>query len=198
MYKDHKYELISVYNNPTKQNADSMASMFLALDDPEFAVPTTAQLVERGVVITNDTALIMRTADGDFGAMLVQNSATLQLARLIISGAFRDADASVGPNTVTFTEKRAIPAWNQDGGLPHKPGAISLCRGEGEVSLVVVTGPAQDLDGRCTVVGQLGPGSEVIRGMIAAGTGKLVQAEVLSGADLKSVKFAPARTVAEK
>ncbi|HJT17321.1 MAG TPA: hypothetical protein VJ853_08030, partial [Thermoanaerobaculia bacterium] len=60
MYKDHKYELISVYNNPTKQNADSMASMFLALDDPEFVAPTPAQLADRGVIITPGTGLILR------------------------------------------------------------------------------------------------------------------------------------------
>ena len=198
LHKDHKYELVSVYNNPTKQNADSMASMFLALDDPEFAMPTTADLIERAVVITNDTALVMRTAEGDCGAMLVQNSASLQLARLVATGAFRDADAKVAESTITFTEKRPVAEWPLDGGLPHIPGSISLCRGDGEVSLVVVTGPAHELDGRCTVVGQLGPGADVVRGMISSGAGKLVRAEVLSGPDLKGLKLAPAHTVAEK
>jgi len=198
MYKDHKYELISVYNNPTKQNADSMASMFLALDDPEFAPPTTMDLVERAVVITNDTALVMRTADGDFGAMLANNSASLQLARMIATGAFRDVEAAVGETTITFTEKRTVAEWPQDGGLPHMPGAISLCRAENEVSLVVVTRPAPDLDGRCTVIGKLGPGADVVRGMMSNGAGKLLRPEVLSGPDLKGVKFAPPRTLAEK
>ena len=198
LYKDHKYELVSVYDNPTKQNADSMASMFLALDDPEFTIPTTAELIERAVVITNDTGLILRTADGDFGAMLANNSGSLQLARLIATGAFRNAEARVGETTITFTEKRAVAEWPQDGGLQYTPGAIALCRTDSEVSLVLITRPSTDIDPRCTVIGNLGPGVDVVRSMIASGTGKLLKAEVLSGPDLKTVKFAPPRTIAEK
>jgi len=36
IYKDHQYELISVYDNPAKERADAMASMFLYYLDREF------------------------------------------------------------------------------------------------------------------------------------------------------------------
>lgn len=75
MYRNHKYELISVYDNPTNQNADSMASAFLALDDPQFVRPTPAQLAARAaeLVIDDPSAVaIVRTNIGDFGLELLR------------------------------------------------------------------------------------------------------------------------------
>ena len=43
LYKSHSYELISVYNNPTSVNSDSMAVMLLFLDDKEFKKPAPAR-----------------------------------------------------------------------------------------------------------------------------------------------------------
>ena len=39
VYKDHEYELVSAYNNPTKENHDAMATVFLYLMDKEFEHP---------------------------------------------------------------------------------------------------------------------------------------------------------------
>jgi cyclophilin family peptidyl-prolyl cis-trans isomerase len=39
IYHDHHYELISTYNNTSKENQDSMAVMFLYLKDPVFQKP---------------------------------------------------------------------------------------------------------------------------------------------------------------
>ena len=39
VYKDHEYELISVYDNPTSENHDAMATVFLYLLDKEFSYP---------------------------------------------------------------------------------------------------------------------------------------------------------------
>src|SRR5205814_4800200 len=123
-----------------KENADSMASMFLALDDPEFVAPTTAQLIDRAVVITNDTAVIIRTAHGDLGAMVVNNPATLRFARMIAAGAFRNAQASVTNNAITFFERASIEELPKAEDNSHMPGVISLCRiDENLVSLVIVT-----------------------------------------------------------
>lgn len=41
VYKDHEYELISVYDNPTTENHDAMATVFLYLLDREFNHPET-------------------------------------------------------------------------------------------------------------------------------------------------------------
>jgi hypothetical protein len=47
LYADHKYELQSVYNNTSGANADSMASVFLGLDDPEFVRLSPRELARR-------------------------------------------------------------------------------------------------------------------------------------------------------
>jgi hypothetical protein len=42
LYKDHEYEIISIYNNTTSENQDSMAVMNLYLLDKEFKKPDLA------------------------------------------------------------------------------------------------------------------------------------------------------------
>lgn len=44
LYKDHEYELVSVYNNTTDQPVDSMAVMYLYLLDQTFGKPDLASL----------------------------------------------------------------------------------------------------------------------------------------------------------
>ena len=205
MYKDHKYELISVYNNPTKQNADSMASIFMALDDPEFAAPTTAELISRGTIITDGTAVILRTSEGDFGAMLMNQqvpATVLAFARLVNSGAFSGVDAKVTDAAITFTApltpefKRLMYESAVETKQLHVPGSLSLCATADAVSFVVVTRSSPDLDGRCTVFAQVGPGGEVIRAIQAAGAVQLVRGEILTGPELNDLRLAPAKKIA--
>lgn len=201
MYKDHKYELISVYNNPTKQNADSMASMFLALDDPEFSAPTPAELVSRGTIITDGTAVILRTSEGDFGAMLMNQrvpATVLAFARLVNAGAFTGAEANVTDSSITFTTplteefKRLMYDSAVEPKSLHIPGSLSLCATADSVSFVVVTRNSPDLDGRCTVFAQVGPGGDVVRAIHSAGAAHLVRGEILSGPELNDLRLAPA------
>jgi hypothetical protein len=42
IYKDHQYQMVSVYNNTTSVDQDSMAVMFLFLLDPQFRKPGAA------------------------------------------------------------------------------------------------------------------------------------------------------------
>lgn len=42
LYKDHDYELVSVYDNPTDEDSDAMASIFLYYLDKEFRPPPRA------------------------------------------------------------------------------------------------------------------------------------------------------------
>lgn len=44
IFKDHQYELVSVYNNTDKIDHDSMAVMYLYLNDKHFQRPTAEQL----------------------------------------------------------------------------------------------------------------------------------------------------------
>ncbi|HYS53961.1 MAG TPA: peptidylprolyl isomerase [Thermoanaerobaculia bacterium] len=207
MYKDHKYEMISVYNNPTRQNADSMASMFLALDDPEFLVPTRAELLSRGTIITDGSAVIVRTSEGDFGAMLMNRqvpATVLAFARLVSTGAFSGTDAKVTDSTITFTAplndefRRLMHASAVEQKGLHVAGALSLCATADAVSFVIVTVSSPDLDKRCTVFAQVGPGAEVLRAISATGSAQLLRGEILSGPELNDLKLAPAKKIASR
>src|SRR5947209_2172504 len=59
LYKSHTYEIVSVYTNPMRENVDSMASIFLGLDDREFVHPTTAQLTRRAAVLFNNDSFAL-------------------------------------------------------------------------------------------------------------------------------------------
>ena len=45
IYKDHEYELVSVYQNPTEKDQDSMAVMNLYMLDKDFAMPKASEVV---------------------------------------------------------------------------------------------------------------------------------------------------------
>jgi cyclophilin family peptidyl-prolyl cis-trans isomerase len=79
----------------------------------------------------------------------------------------------------------------------HTPGSISLCATAETVSFVVVTRNSPDLDGRCTVFAQIGPGGEVVRAINTAGSVQLVRGEILSGPELNELQLAPAKKVAQ-
>ena len=207
MYKDHHYEMVSVYDNPTKQNADSMASMFLALDDPEFVAPTTDDLLARAMIITDGTVAILRTSVGDVGAMLLNNQApvtALEFARLVNAGAFQDAQATVTDSLISFTAplndqlRKLVPHAQPELKVQHSPGAVSLCSTSESVSFVIVIRNAPELDSRCTVFGQIGPGSEVLRAITAAGSAQFLRGEILSGPELNGLQLAPAKKVASR
>ena len=78
------------------------------------------------------------------------------------------------------------------------PGAIALCRTDDEVSFVIVTRKLGALDGVCSTIATVGPGSEVVRSITAAGSAKLFRAEILSGPELNDLKLAPAKKIAAR
>jgi hypothetical protein len=47
LYKDHDYEVVSVYNNTSSEEQDSMAVMFLYVNDRNFERPDPAKVAER-------------------------------------------------------------------------------------------------------------------------------------------------------
>ncbi|MEO8034692.1 MAG: peptidylprolyl isomerase, partial [Acidobacteriota bacterium] len=179
LYRNHKYELISVYNNSTRETHDSMASVFLGLEDPEFEHPTRELLEERAadmVVPTNDTGVIVRTSSGDFGIQLYPDrapAAVRAFVRLVRAHAYDharfsrvvpdDAVEVKGNGQLNATQYLAI-ATRLETTLKHETGSISLC--PGEASFAIVIGPGGGRDGRCAVVGRVGPGSGLI-GQIA-------------------------------
>jgi cyclophilin family peptidyl-prolyl cis-trans isomerase len=205
LYKDHKYELISVYDNKTKMNADSMASMYFGFDDPSFKRPDPAQLAARAADMfdTGSITVVIRTTYGDFAARLYRELTPLtvrQFIRMVRAGAFDHAkfstiDESRGAE-VTLGE--ITPAQKQLADAPvepmskHQPGTLSYCPGDPGFSIVLGMRPL--LDHRCSAFGQVGPGAEVIRAMVDSprdAKGMLVKPVEITKIELLSASEAP-------
>ena len=177
VYRDHKYELISVYDNTTKSNADSMASIFMGMDDPDFRRPTPAQLATRyaELIDKNNTTVIIRTSAGDIAAELDREKAPQaveQFVRLLRAGAFEhaafdrvDPERGLVASTSTLTkEQKSLVYAMLEAAPSHHTGSLSWCPGT-DAGFSIVLNSRAPLNGRCTAFGSLGPGAAVIRAM---------------------------------
>jgi cyclophilin family peptidyl-prolyl cis-trans isomerase len=211
MYRDHKYEIISVYDNPTQTNADSMASVFLGIDDPQFQKPTPTQIATRAsdLLDVNASVVVIRTAAGDVAAELYRDqspAATKQFFRLLRAGAFdhatfdrvdRHRGLVASPGALS-SEVAALAYAPFEDTMPNRPGALSFCPGDASFSIVISA--IQSLNGHCTAFGMLGPGAAVIRSMTDAprkADGTLVtpiaiqKIELIEGRMLAGITLAP-------
>ena len=180
MYKDHSYELISVYDNPTKEAHDSMASAFLGLEDKEFVKPDAQTLQVRSLELLDSPNVrnaVLRTNIGDIGIILLRDEApqtVKQFLRLARAGVYDHAHVasiqlaslSLQPKPLTDRQRAAMFAVTPEMGVKHAPGAISMC--PGEASFTIILGNAVERDGRCTVFARVGPGAQVVREMTQA------------------------------
>ncbi|HEY2830568.1 MAG TPA: peptidylprolyl isomerase [Thermoanaerobaculia bacterium] len=177
MYKDHKYELISVYDNPTQQNADSMASAFLALEDPEFVRPDAATLVRRAATLldgSRDTVVVIRTNAGDFGIELLHDAspnAVRNFVRLARVGAFDHAHishllpfvrAEVQTAPLTDVQKAAAIPYVAEHRQKITAGMMTVCS-ENSLTFNIALGPSSEQDEHCTPFATVGPGAGVLR-----------------------------------
>ena len=106
LYATHKYELESVYNNTTAANADSMASVFLGLDDPEFVKPVPREFARRSAALFESDSVTVHTTAGDFTALLNRDAApntSIQVARLALGGVFNRAQTVSSKSEVRLT-----------------------------------------------------------------------------------------------
>jgi len=177
LYKNHKYELISVYDNPTKTNADSMASMFFAVEDPEFRKPEPEELAMRaGDLLDNASAVIFRTSAGDVAVTLFRDRApgtVKQFARLVRKGVYNNVRIGRVAGDAIMVEAK-LPAEMQkyvrDIGVEQSAhddsGVLSICPGETSFSILLKPDPSRD--GKCTAFGRIGPGAGVIRNIVDA------------------------------
>src|SRR5438067_9684036 len=174
LYRDHKYELISAYNNTSGVNQDSMASIFFGLSDPEFKKPARGELAERAAGSVNPVGFIVRTSMGDFGATLLRDQSpntVAQFTRLVFSGALSGGRIGAVGTEISMTapaaaEVRPLLRTKVESVAKHTPGTISICPPADdakEVSIEIELMPAPDRDGRCTAFAMLGPGGPVIR-----------------------------------
>ncbi len=183
LYADHKYELESVYNNTSGANADSMASVFLGLDDPEFVKPASRELARRSAALIDSDSVTVHTTAGDFTAILARDIApntAIQVARLALSGVFNRAQTVNSKSEVRLTVRatesvrKLLEPFTGERGLPLEPETIAYCSPTGtanDVTLRVILGPRATADGRCVGFAFLGDGKDVLRAIHEAPAG---------------------------
>ncbi|HEY2323596.1 MAG TPA: peptidylprolyl isomerase [Thermoanaerobaculia bacterium] len=177
MYKDHKYELISVYDNPTQHNADSMASAFLALEDPEFVKPDDAALSRRADTYldsSHDTVVVVRTNAGDFGLELLHTAspnAVRNFVHLARVGAFdharvshvvRGIRAEIQTAPLSDVQKAAAIPYVPEHQQKAVAAMLTVCS-ENTLTFNITLGPSTESDEHCTPFASVSLGAEVIR-----------------------------------
>ena len=177
MYRDHKYELISVYDNPTQQNADSMASAFLALEDPEFVKPDDAALSRRAdsyLDSSRDTAVVVRTNAGDFGLELLHDASPnavrnfVHLARVgafdhaRISNVVRGIRAEIQTPALSDVQKAAAIPFAPEHKQKAVAAMLTVCS-DNILTFNITLGPSAESDEHCTPFASVGANAEVIR-----------------------------------
>jgi len=211
MHHDHKYEVVSVYDNTSGKNQDSMASIFFGFDDPEFAKPTPSQIAERLSESSTATCAVFRTSVGDFAITLLRNdapSAVAHFTRLVNSGALKHASATINGAAINVVaplrdELRPLLARFTAGehGVQHQVGSLSVCPAAAdakEVSLSIETTAAASHDDRCIVFARLGPGADVIRAIVTAPSTASVSIDKIELVDEKAapmLTLAPAKPI---
>ena len=130
----HKYSLISTYDNPTNANADSMASVFLGLDDPELTIPTSDQLARTSAALFNSKSLVLHTNIGDITATFDREHASetvIQVARFALAGAL-DATRMIGPEERRHRDAVGAEGRTADAAVPlrerRRRGGRERCR----------------------------------------------------------------------
>ncbi|MDQ6801744.1 MAG: hypothetical protein M3041_12990 [Acidobacteriota bacterium] len=183
LYMNHKYELQSVYNNTSSANADSMASVFLGLDDPEFVRPTSHELARRSAALFESDSVTVHTTAGDFTALLARDAApdtSIQVARLALAGVFNRAQTVSSKSEIRLTVqstdaiRKLLEPAGSDRGLPLEPETIAYCSpttATNDVTLRIILGTRPVTDSRCVGFARLGNGQDVIRAIHDAPAG---------------------------
>jgi cyclophilin family peptidyl-prolyl cis-trans isomerase len=220
LYKDHKYELVSVYDNTSGVDQDSMASMFFGLSDPEFVKPTPTELAARKREAAADRvgSFLLHTNSGDVLASFQRDVApatSRMFVKLLQNGGFRNArvsGASGGAKSaeVTFSAPMSEAAMNLlpqtalDAKTKHADGSVSLCPGTkaGEVSITMLLGNAHDSrDGRCVAFARVIWGEPLLREIVAAPRAARTSVEVTridlvgDGGDVSGMQLVEAKPI---
>jgi hypothetical protein len=175
--------LVSVYNNTSGANADSMASVFLALDDSEFVKRTAAQLAQRSTALFDSDTVTVHTTAGDFTALLARDAApntAIQFARLALAGVFnRAATINAGSEiqlSIPGSEsvRKLLEPVGGDRGIPVEAGTITYCTPTGaidEITVRIILSGLPAADDRCVGFARVGVGRSVLRAIHEAPAG---------------------------
>jgi hypothetical protein len=169
LYKDHKYELVSVYNNTTNQVHDSMASIFFGFADTQFVKPKQDDIYERTINLEDlaqTGGALLKTSAGDFVVKLANDEAPLmtrQFARLLRMGVLTGARATKIERdersvAITFAtemtpeRRKMVKELPREKGVPHRGASLSICpsASKDQLTFDLVIGPSPNRDERCT------------------------------------------------
>jgi cyclophilin family peptidyl-prolyl cis-trans isomerase len=213
LFRDHKYELVSIYNNPTKENADSMASVFLGVEDREFAKPDEATLANRDdeyLISSPGTFAVVRTSAGDFTLELLRQAApatVAQFIRLARVGAYDRAkftrsiagEILMQTRPLADVQKAVLQPFRLEPGQRHGVGTASLCANDTAFSIVLASPSSRD--GRCTAFANVAAGAEVMRAITMSANPdgflqkpvEIRRVEIVTSGELSYVRLEPAR-----
>jgi len=195
----HKYSLISTYDNPTNTNADSMASVFLGLDDPELTIPTSDQLARASAALFDSKSLVLHTNIGDITATFDREHASetvIQVARFALSGTLNDTRL-IGQKkgvAVMLAADKAGPQmqpFRGEGGVARRTGTVSYCLGGGlypQPTIVIDTIDSVPADKLCIGFARIAKGIDLVAAFQPGTSATLSKAETISAsADTKTI-----------
>jgi hypothetical protein len=187
----HKYSLISTYDNPTDTNADSMASVFLGLDDPELTVPTSDQLAHTSAALFDNNTLVLQTNIGTITAALNRDRApdtVIQVARFVLAGAL-DLSRLVGQKSAAvavslpFAKTVSLLQPTQaEIGVDRKLGTVTYCRPGGsraEATIVIDMGQPTKLGDGCVGFARIVKGIDLLAMLKPGTSASLLKAETV-------------------
>jgi len=186
----HKYSLISTYDNPTNENADSMASAFLGMDDPEIVVPTSDQLAHTSEALFDSKTLVLHTNIGNITATLERDLApetVIQIARFVLGGAL-DATRLLGHKDAVSVSmpvgkiRPLLQPTRMEGGSPQQRGTVMYCRagaGYSEPTILIETDSTRPYDKGCTGFAKISKGTDLLAKFTPGTSASLVKAETV-------------------
>jgi cyclophilin family peptidyl-prolyl cis-trans isomerase len=199
MQRAHTYSLISTYDNPTSANADSMASVFLGLDDPELDILMPDELAHTSAALFDSKTLVLHTNIGNITAVLDREHAAetvIQVARFVLAGSL-DVTRMMGQKnavTISLPARRAgglLQPLRTEAGVPRRSGTVAYCNAGGkhkEPAIVIDTSDSPEPDNRCTGFAKIAKGIDLIAAFQPGTSASLVNAEMIgAAADAKKV-----------
>lgn len=191
LLRTHKYSLISTYDNPTNTNADSMASVFLGLDDPELTVPTSDQLARASAALFDSGTLVLHTNIGTITAALSRDRApetVIQVARFVLAGAL-DSTRLIGQKNAAIaislpidrTVSLLLPS-RAEGGVERKLGTVTYCRpggGRTQATIVIDMDQPKEPDSSCIGFARIVKGIDLLAAFTPGTSASLVNAETV-------------------
>jgi hypothetical protein len=188
----HKYSLISDYDNTTSANVDSMASVFLGLDDPEIAVPTSDELAHTSAALFDSKTLVLHTNIGNITATLDRDLApetVIQMARFALGGALDKTHLLGHKNAVSIPMaadkvRPLLQPIRAEAGAPQRVGTVSYCKAGfsySEPTIVIATN-ARPPDQNCTGFATVSKGIDLLAAFTPGTSASLVKAETVGAA----------------